>query len=79
VLVHIRNGPLAEHQAGHRRVASAAGADASAAIFLQLWMSKQTFDDFEPEQKAKFQELVRRWMQVDRELAEHQLVFPQLQ
>jgi DNA repair exonuclease SbcCD ATPase subunit len=54
-----------------------AGPDA--AIFLQLWMSRQTFDDFEPEQKAKFQELVRRWMQLDSELAAHQLEFPQLQ
>ena len=55
----------------------------NAAIFLQLWMS-QLLTRIEPpepeeEQKAKLQELVRRWMQLDSELAALQLEFPQLQ
>ena len=51
----------------------------NAAIFLQLWMSQLWPPDIEPEQKAKLQELVRRWMQLDGELAALQLEFPQLQ
>jgi hypothetical protein len=50
-----------------------------AAIFLQLWMSQLETRDIEPEQKPKLQELVRRWMQLDSELAALQLEFPQLQ
>jgi hypothetical protein len=53
----------------------------NAAIFLQLWMSQLETPDIEqpPEQKEKLQELVRRWMQLDSELAALQLEFPQLQ
>ena len=51
----------------------------NAAIFLQLWMSQLWPPDIEPEQKAKLQELVRRWMKLDSELAALQLEFPQLQ
>jgi hypothetical protein len=54
-----------------------------AAIFLQLWMSQLETRQLETpeieEQKAKLQELVRRWMQLDSELAALQLEFPQLQ
>lgn len=51
----------------------------NAAIFLQWWMSQLETRDIEPEQKPKLQELVRRWMQLDSELAALQLEFPQLQ
>jgi hypothetical protein len=52
----------------------------NAAIFLQRWMSQLEPPDIDSEeQKAKFQELVRRWMQLDSELAALQLEFPQLQ
>jgi hypothetical protein len=55
----------------------------NAAIFLQLWMSRllTRIEPPEPEeeQKAKLQELVRCWMQLDSELAALQLEFPQLQ
>jgi hypothetical protein len=51
----------------------------NAAIFLQLWMSQLETPDIEPEQKAKLQDSVRRWMQLDSELAALQLEFPQLQ
>jgi hypothetical protein len=51
----------------------------NAAIFLQLWMSQLETRDIDPEQKPKLQELVRRWMQLDSELASLQLEFPQLQ
>jgi hypothetical protein len=54
-----------------------AGPDA--AIFLQLWMSQLETPDIEQEQKAKLQDSVRRWMQLDDELAPLQLEFPQLQ
>jgi hypothetical protein len=50
-----------------------------AAIFLQLWMSQLETPDIEPEQKAKLQDSVRRWMELDSELAALQLEFPQLQ
>jgi hypothetical protein len=42
-------------------------------------MSQLETRDIEPEQKPKLQELVRRWMQLDSELAALQLEFPQLQ
>jgi hypothetical protein len=51
----------------------------NAAIFLQLWMSQVGTLDIEPEQKPKLQDLVRRWMQLDSELAALTLEFPQLQ
>jgi hypothetical protein len=51
----------------------------NAAIFLQYWMSRLWTFGIEEEQTAKLQELVRRWMQLDSELEELLLEFPQLQ
>ena len=51
----------------------------TAAIFLQLWMSQLDTPDIEEEQKAKLQELVRLWMQLDSDLWTLQLEYPQLQ